>query len=276
MRPWPTHPRWSGSAYRGDPIRLVEGRQSYVGYRKEKADDLVPRYARGPAEAISDPGSSSGGSTGGTELVVAPTLRSRLFRKYVTLFVLAVGIALLASGMVEVWSSYRDHTAWLIRIQRAQAEAAAAKIGQFIQQIEAQLGWTEQFVWLEETPEQRQADALRLLRMVTPIMELARLDPAGHEQLHVSRVDATVVGSDIDFSKEPRFVETMGNGVYYGPVYYRQGTEPYMTLAVGAGGRRDRRRDQSQIHLGRGVRNKGRRARRSLRGRCPWEADCPS
>ena len=75
-----------------------------------------------------------------------PTLRSRLFRKYAILFVFAVGSVLLVSGMVEVWSSYRDHTAWLIRIQQAQAEAAAAKIGQFIEQIEAQLGWTEQFV----------------------------------------------------------------------------------------------------------------------------------
>ncbi|MEA3067093.1 MAG: hypothetical protein QOK41_500, partial [Sphingomonadales bacterium] len=149
---------------------------------------------------------------------------------------LAVGIALLASGMVDVWTSYRDHTAWLIRIQRAQAEAAAAKIGQFIQQIEAQLGWTEQFIWSEETSEQRQADALRLLRLVPPIMEIARLDPAGHEQLHVSRVDPTVVGSDINFSHDPKFVEAMANNVYYGPVYFRQGTEPYMTLAVGRRG----------------------------------------
>jgi signal transduction histidine kinase/CheY-like chemotaxis protein len=179
---------------------------------------------------------SSGNSVGGTEIEGVPTLRSRLFRKYVTLFFLAVGIALLASGMVEVWSSYRDHTAWLIRIQRAQAEAAAAKIGQFIEQIEAQLGWTEQFFWSEESSEQRQADALRLLRMVPPIIEVARLDPAGHEQLRVSRVDATVVESNIDFAKDPKFIEAMGNGVYSGPVYFRQETEPYMTLAVGRRG----------------------------------------
>jgi signal transduction histidine kinase/CheY-like chemotaxis protein len=181
-------------------------------------------------------GNFAGDSAGETEVVRVPTLRSRLFRKYVTLFVLAVGTALLASGIVEVWSSYRDNTDWLIRIQQAQADAAAAKIGQFIGQIEAQLGWTEQFFWSEELPEQRQADALRLLRMVPPVMEVARLDPAGHEQLHVSRVDATVLGSDIDFSKDPKFIEAMGNNVYYGPVYFRGETEPYMTLAVGRRG----------------------------------------
>ena len=177
-----------------------------------------------------------GNSAAGTETVGVPTLRSRLFRKYVSLFVLAIGIALLASGVVEVWSSYRDHTAWLIRIQRAQAEAAAAKIGQFIGQIEAQLGWTTQFFWAEEPPEQRRADALRTLRLVPPVMELARLDPAGHEQLHVSRLNATVAGSDIDYSQDPKFVEAMANGVYYGPVYFREATEPYMTLAVGRRG----------------------------------------
>src|SRR5258708_3014272 len=125
----------------------------------------LPRPAREGDHVRGDIGSSVSNSASGTEVVRVPTVRSRLFRKYVTLFVLAVGIALLASGMVDVWTSYRDHTAWLIRIQRAQAEAAAAKIGQFIQQIEAQLGWTEQFIWLEETSEQRQADALRLLRL---------------------------------------------------------------------------------------------------------------
>ena len=172
----------------------------------------------------------------GTGAAGVPTLRSRLFRKYVTLFVLAVGSVLLVSGMVEVLSSYRDHTAWLIRIQQAQAEAAAAKIGQFIEQIEAQLGWTEQFAWSEEPLDERQADALRLLRLVPPIMELSRLDPAGHEQVRVSRVEATVVGSNVNFSQDPKFVEAMGNNVYFGPVYFRAETEPYMTLAVGRRG----------------------------------------
>jgi len=170
------------------------------------------------------------------EGVALPTLRSRLFRRYATLFLLAVGMALLASGLVEVWSSYRDHTAWLVRIQRAQAEAAADKIGQFIEEIEGQLHWTTQYYWSEQPPAERQADALRALRLVPAIMELARLDPAGHEQLHVSRVTATAVGSDIDFSREPKFVQAMSNGVYYGPVYFHETTEPYMTLAVGRRG----------------------------------------
>ena len=34
-----------------------------------------------------------------------PTLHSRRFRKYALLFVLAVGTTLLASGLLEIWTS---------------------------------------------------------------------------------------------------------------------------------------------------------------------------
>ena len=46
-----------------------------------------------------------------------------------------------------------------------------------------------------------------------------------------------VVGSNLDLSKEPKFTEAVKHKVYYGPVYFRQGSEPYMTLAL-AGARR--------------------------------------
>src|ERR1700694_2178128 len=74
-------------------------------------------------------------------------VRGGLFRKYVTLFVAIVLLALLANGLSEVWVSYQEHKASLIRIQREQAQAAATKIGQFIKEIEGQLGWTTQLPW---------------------------------------------------------------------------------------------------------------------------------
>jgi signal transduction histidine kinase/CheY-like chemotaxis protein len=46
------------------------------------------------------------------------------------------------------------------------------------------------------------------------------------------------VGSVADRSREPAFVEAVSSKVYYGPVYFRVGSEPYMTLSV-AGVRRD-------------------------------------
>jgi two-component system, NtrC family, sensor kinase len=83
-----------------------------------------------------------------------------LFTKYVALFVAVVCIALLSNGIFDVLFYYREHKASLIRIQREQAEAAAAKIGQFIKEIESQLGWTTQLPWSAGSIEQRRFDAL--------------------------------------------------------------------------------------------------------------------
>jgi signal transduction histidine kinase/CheY-like chemotaxis protein len=169
--------------------------------------------------------------------VGAPTLRSRLFRKYVSLFVLAVGTTLLASGLVEVWTSYNDHMASLIRIQREQAVAVSGKIGQFVLEIEAQIGWTTQLPLSDSTLEAQRIEALRLLRLVPAITDFARLDPSGHERLFVSRYAASRIDSNDDRSREPEYITATAHKSYYGPVYFRQETEPYMTLAVAGVGR---------------------------------------
>jgi hypothetical protein len=96
--------------------------------------------------------------------VVASIVRSRLFIKYVGLFVAVVSLALVANGAFDVYFSYQEQKASLVRIQREQAEAAAGKIGQFITEIESQVGWTTQLPWSASTLEQRRFDALRLLR----------------------------------------------------------------------------------------------------------------
>src|SRR4051794_15661048 len=175
-------------------------------------------------------------------------MRGRLFRKYVGLFVAVVCLALFANGLFEIWFSYQEHKAALIRIQREQAEAAAAKIGQFVKEIEGQLGWTVQLPWSASTLEQRRFDALRLLRQVPAITELSQLDSTGKEQLRVSRLAMDVVGSGLDLSKDPKFAETVAKKVYYGPVYFRRESEPYMTLAV-AGTRRDAGVSVAEVNL---------------------------
>src|SRR5213083_2698044 len=58
--------------------------------------------------------------------------RRRLFTKYVALFVAVVCIALVSNGVFDVFFYYQEHKASLIRIQREQAEAAAAKIKRMI------------------------------------------------------------------------------------------------------------------------------------------------
>jgi signal transduction histidine kinase len=175
-------------------------------------------------------------------------IRSRLFTKYVALFVAVVAVALLSNGIFEVFFYYREHKVALIRIQREQAEAAAAKISQFIKEIESQLGWTTQLPWSASSIEQRRFDALRLLRQVPAITELAQVDSTGKERLRVSRLAMDVVDSGLDLSKDTKFAAAVANKIYYGPVYFRRDSEPYMTLSL-AGTRKDAGVSIAEVNL---------------------------
>ena len=55
-------------------------------------------------------------------------------------------------------------------------------------------------------------------------------------------------GSEIDYSKDPKFTEAVAHKVYYGPVYFRRESEPYMTLSL-AGTRRDAGVSVAEVNL---------------------------
>jgi signal transduction histidine kinase len=174
--------------------------------------------------------------------------RGALFRKYVVLFATAIGMALVANNLVNVWFTYGEYHDDIVRFQKEQAGVAASKISQFIKEIEGQLGWMTHLSWAMPTTEQRELDALRLLRQVPAITELALLDDQGRERLRFSRQAEDRVGSGIDYSADDRFKVAVANKVYYGAVYFRRETEPYMTLAV-AGARRDAGVTVAEVNL---------------------------
>jgi GAF domain-containing protein len=204
---------------------------------------LHPDTSESPALAASpDAGAAQAAGASGTKI------RSRLFTKYVALFVAVVAVALLSNGIFEVFFYYREHKAALIRIQHEQAEAAAAKIGQFIKEIESQLGWTTQLPWSAKSIEDRRFDALRLLKQVPAITELAQVDSTGIERLRVSRLAMDSVSGAADLSKDPKFTEAVANKVYYGPVYFRRESEPYMTLSL-AGTRKEAGVSVAEVNL---------------------------
>jgi signal transduction histidine kinase len=198
-----------------------------------------------PKASLPAPGSKD---RGGPAFSGASILGSRLFIKYVALFVSVVVLALVANGAFEVWFSFQEQKAALTNLQHQQAEAAADKIEEFVTQIQSQLGWTTQLPWTSGTLDQRRFDALRLLRQVPAITELAQIDASGHEQLKVSRLTMDVVGSGIDYSDKPEFKEAVKNKVYYGPVYFRRESEPYMTIAL-AGARVENGVSIAQVNL---------------------------
>src|SRR5262249_41003330 len=172
-----------------------------------------------------EPGAGTGG--------VPPHARSgRLFRKYATIFVAAVCLALVNNGAFDMWFSYQEQKALLVQIQRGQAESAASSISQFVEEIEAQMARVPPLHWTEFTWEDWRFDAVRLLRQVPAVTEVAQLDAAGREKFRISRHAMDVTESQVDYSRDPIFVQAMAKKIYYGPVYFVDGSEPYMAVAV--------------------------------------------
>jgi signal transduction histidine kinase/HAMP domain-containing protein len=155
-----------------------------------------------------------------------------LFLKYVTLFVGLVTAVLVINAALELYFVYQENRRASIEVQREKADAAAQKIESFVREIERQIGWVAYAQFDSLPADQRRFDYVRLLRQVPAITELAQLDRSGHEQLHVSRLTMDVVGSNLDRSTDPAFIEARANKVYFGPVSFRKGSEPYLTMAV--------------------------------------------
>jgi signal transduction histidine kinase/DNA-binding response OmpR family regulator len=164
--------------------------------------------------------------------------RGHLFRKYALLFATLVGGVLLASTLIEIYFSYQVNKTTLVRIAREKAVAAATTIEQVVKEIERQLRWSAQD--LADSPaeavEQWELDYLRLLRNVPAIAEISHLDAAGKEQLKVSRLAMDVIGSQEDFSREPKFIEPKSGKTYFSPVYFHNESEPHITIATRGNG----------------------------------------
>jgi GAF domain-containing protein/anti-sigma regulatory factor (Ser/Thr protein kinase) len=170
----------------------------------------------------------------GTAAVVP---RRRLFRKYTLLFIALVGAALLISSGVGFWFSYQENKAALVGIQQEKAQAAAARIEEFVGEIQRQIGWTTHAQWAAGPLDQRRQDYFRLQRQVPAITELTQLDDKGREQLTVSRLKMDVVAGGADWAQNPAFTGAKAQKVWFSPVYFRKESEPYMTVAVAHDGR---------------------------------------
>ena len=205
---------------------------------------------------------------------------------------------LIASSLVELYFSYRETQQAIVRVERAKAVAAATGIEQFLKEIEQQVRETTRLV--SDDPdasqvgpvrlgfreglgaalaEQRELDFLRILRNVPAVSQLTHLDLAGKEQLRVSRLDPDVVGSQEDFSRAPQFLEARTGKTYWSPVYLKNGSEPYVTLALPVG-KYAVEVTTAEVNLGAVLKivvaDRGRLGRLRLRGGLPQPAGRPS
>ena len=165
--------------------------------------------------------------------------RWRLFPKYAMLITAVVAGVLVISGAINLVFSWRETQAQLVALQAEKAQNAAARIEQYVLNIEHQIGWTA-FPLTDtsgDATEQRRLEYVKLQKQAQQITDLVWIGADGRERLRMSRLGLDVIGSGTDLSKEPAFVAVRaGKGeTWYGPVQFRKETEPYMAIARPAG-----------------------------------------
>jgi adenylate cyclase len=158
--------------------------------------------------------------------------RRSLFTKYFGALFAAVVAPLLIAGGSEAWFGYHDQRARLNDLLDAEARLAAVKIHDFIAGIRDQLAWTLQLPWAENTRDEHRLDALGLLRQAPAVISLSLADAAGKERLFVSRIGLNKSESGDDLSAKPAVIGARSDGLWFGPVTFQYGSEPFMTIAV--------------------------------------------
>ena len=148
-----------------------------------------------------------------------------------------MGGVLVLSSLVQLYFSFRENEAALGRVQREKALTAAAKIEQFIKEIEREVRGTVQDAFDDPVlaSQQREEDYLRLLRNVPAVTNIRHFNAAGQEDVRVSRLDLDANNSLEDHSNDPAFVEAKAGKTYLSPIYYRNQSEPSLTIAVPQG-----------------------------------------
>jgi len=116
------------------------------------------------------------------------THRGRLFRKYLLLILSLVSVGLLASGGISVYFAYRQNSAALASLQHEKAIGASSRIEQYLRQVSQQLSYAA-LPQIDATDlELRRVEFLKLLRQAPEVTDISQLDPAGREQIAVSRL----------------------------------------------------------------------------------------
>jgi serine phosphatase RsbU (regulator of sigma subunit) len=156
-----------------------------------------------------------------------------LQRKYAVLFAALVGGAVLITSVAEMYGIYDDHQLALQRLVQAAARGAAARIEQFLAATDRDLSSVAPAFWAigGGTLDQRMNEYQRLLRQSPAFTEILYVNASGREQLRVSRLGLNLIGSDAEHAQDPLFVAARAQTVAYSPVYFRDGSEPYLTIA---------------------------------------------
>ena len=159
-------------------------------------------------------------------------MRRSLFQKYFLVLFAAAIFPMAAAGISNTWFSYVDQRAILSALLRSEATSAADKIESFLDSIQLTLGSTISPEGNMASVKQLRLLAVRAMHQVPGILSISIVDGTGAERLHISRTGKNRTESGADRSGDPAVVGVRTAKVWYGPVIYRPGSEPSITMAM--------------------------------------------
>jgi len=160
--------------------------------------------------------------------------RRRLVRHHFFISVIIICAGLVSSGVLEVYFSHQENLEHFGLIQKEIAQATAFKIEQFIQEIERTLraatrsreiardGLTANYKW----------ELRRLLVNSPAVTEAVALDVYGVQRAEARRLQPGSDEDDRDAAASIMLKKAKEGESIFGPVYFADGTGPFMTIAV--------------------------------------------
>jgi signal transduction histidine kinase/CheY-like chemotaxis protein len=183
-------------------------------------------------------------------LSAPPRIRSLAHRQALQVGLLAAG-ALLVSGLMEMYFSYREAMAQMQVLQATQASAAAREIDGYLNGLSDALQETTKSPWgaLGFTAQRRREEYWRVMVLYPAISELKVIGSNGQELMFLSRsepdrlADATTADS---YTRNTQALRPIA--ATFGTPYLRNGAEPYVTLALARSGA-GQERVEATLHL---------------------------
>ena len=141
---------------------------------------------------------------------------------------------MITSGLTEIYFRSHETREQIGLVQGEVANAALAKIAQYILTIEGQMkaaSLSQQIAEQGFAPAHK-FELMKLLYVAPAISEVAAIDGDGVPRLHLSRFRAILPDEETDYAKSAAFLQARQGATFFGPVYFVRGSEPYMTMAV--------------------------------------------
>src|ERR1700722_3625813 len=159
-----------------------------------------------------------------------------LFRRYVITLAGLVSVSVLAVGSILALYHYSQDRQRAHEVQTAQARAASASIDAYLRDIEGVLNsLSGRSAEGAATGRDAQARDFRdALKFEPAILNIRSLDSRFRETNFVSRFDPDRVQSATAQSSIQNILRHCTTVFCYGPVFVRDQTEPYVTVAIQA------------------------------------------